>query len=158
MYQYNNTPMHKARSVKKWFSQFAVRSGPAQSPDLWPRPDPTPVDLTGTPTASQASSLSISVWSHQRKSLLSLLWKAFSRRVEQIFFFFCISWVILSLYDRQGRDDRKWGRGRCDKRSPAGLKPRHCEYLDPWAPGHHTSTLMPTVLEWNHQQLHAVWV
>ena len=36
LFQHDNAPMHKARSIQKWFVEIGEENWPAQSPDLNP--------------------------------------------------------------------------------------------------------------------------
>ena len=53
LFQHDNVPVHKARSIQKWFVEIGVEEldWPAQSPDLKPIENHT-LGYIGTPTSS----------------------------------------------------------------------------------------------------------
>ena len=59
LFQHDNAPVHKARSIQKWLVEIGVEElyWPAQSPNL--NPIETPLGGIGTPTSSQAKSPNI---------------------------------------------------------------------------------------------------
>jgi hypothetical protein len=56
LFQHDNAPVHKARSIHKWFAEIGVEK--LDWP--WPQLNPTPLGWIGTLTSSQAKSPNIS--------------------------------------------------------------------------------------------------